>query len=41
MDDKAFSGWEDLDELFFDEEQDEDIVALIVAFIKENRESFK
>lgn len=40
MDDKAFSGWEDLDELFFEDEQDEDVVSLIVAFIKENKTSF-
>ena len=41
MDEMVFSGWEDLDELFFDEEQEEDIVALIVEFIRENKESFK
>lgn len=40
MDEKAFSGWEDLDELFFDEEQEEDIVALIVEFIRDNKKSF-
>lgn len=40
MDDKAFSVWEDLDELFFDDEQEEDIVTLIVEFIKENKTSF-
>lgn len=40
MDDKAFSGWEDLDEIFFNEEQEEDIVALIVEYIKENKEKF-
>jgi len=40
MDDKAFSGWEDLDEIFFNEEQEEDIVALIVEYIKENKGKF-
>jgi hypothetical protein len=40
MDEMVFSGWEDLDELFFDEEQEEDIVALIVEFIRENKEEF-
>lgn len=40
MDEMVFSGWEDLDELFFDEEQEEDIVALIVEFIKKNKDSF-
>jgi hypothetical protein len=40
MDEMAFSGWEDLDELFFDEEQEEDIVALIVEFIRDNKKSF-
>lgn len=40
MDDKAFSGWEDLDEIFFNEEQEEDIVALIVEYIKENKKKF-
>ncbi len=40
MDEMIFSGWEDLDELFFDEEQEEDIVAMIVDFISENKEQF-
>lgn len=40
MDEMIFSGWEDLDELFFDEEQEEDIVAMIVDFIRENKEQF-
>lgn len=40
MDEMVFSGWEDLDELFFDEEQEEDIVTLIVEFIRENKEKF-
>lgn len=41
MDELAFSGWEDLDEIFFEDEQEEDIVALVVAFIKENKSSFE
>lgn len=40
MDEMVFSGWEDLDELFFDEEQEEDIVALIVEYIKKHKEKF-
>jgi ADP-dependent phosphofructokinase/glucokinase len=40
MDEMAFSGWEDLDELFFDEEQEEDIVALIVEYIRKHKEKF-
>ena len=40
MDDEAFSGWEDLDELFFDEQQSEDIVALVVDFIRLNKFQF-
>lgn len=40
MDDKAFSGWEDLDELFFDEEQEEDIVSMIVEYIRKHKEKF-
>lgn len=40
MDEMVFSGWEDLDELFFDEEQEEDIVTLIVEFIRNNKVSF-
>ena len=40
MDEMVFSGWEDLDELFFDEEQEEDIVTLIVEFIRENKDKF-
>lgn len=41
MDELAFSGWEDLDEIFFEDEQEEDIVSLVVAFIKENKSSFE
>jgi hypothetical protein len=40
MDEMIFSGWEDLDELFFDEEQEEDIVSLIVEYIKKHKEKF-
>lgn len=40
MDEMVFSGWEDLDELFFDEEQEEDIVALIVEYIRKHKEKF-
>ena len=40
LDDKAISGWEDLDELFFNDEQEEDIVALIVAYIRNHPTAF-
>ena len=40
MDEKIISGWEDLDEIFFADEQEEDIVALIVAYIHENKKDF-
>lgn len=40
LDEKVLSGWEDLDELFFNDEQEEDIVALIVAYIKKNQTQF-
>jgi hypothetical protein len=40
LDEKAISGWEDLDELFFNDEQEEDIVALIVAYIRNNPTAF-
>lgn len=33
MDEKIISGWEDLDEIFFTEEE-EDVVNLIVEFIR-------
>lgn len=36
LDDKVISGWEDLDEIFFNEEQEEDIVSLIVSYIRKN-----
>ena len=40
LDEKVFSGWEDLDEIFFSEEQEEDVVALIVGYIKNNKSEF-
>lgn len=40
MDEIIFSDWEDLDEIFFADEQEEDIVALIVAYIHENKKDF-
>jgi hypothetical protein len=39
LDEKIISGWEDLDEIFFNEEE-EDVVALIVAFIRKNKLKF-
>jgi hypothetical protein len=40
LEDNVFLGWEDLDEIFFSEEQEEDVVALIVAYIKKNKSEF-
>ncbi|WP_445457484.1 DMP19 family protein [Flavobacterium sp. HNIBRBA15423] len=40
LDEKVFSGWEDLDEIFFNDEQEEDIVSLIVNYIKNNQHDF-
>jgi hypothetical protein len=40
MDDKTFSGWEDLDEIFFNDEQEEDILVLIVEYIRKNKTTF-
>ncbi|NJM80737.1 MAG: DMP19 family protein [Flavobacterium sp.] len=40
LDEKVFSGWEDLDEIFFNDEQEEDIVALIVTYIRNNEKYF-
>jgi hypothetical protein len=34
------SGWEDLDEIFFTSESEEDVVSLIVAYIKDNELQF-
>ncbi|WP_396181237.1 DUF4375 domain-containing protein, partial [Flavobacterium sp.] len=39
LDEKIISGWEDLDEIFFTEE-DEDVVSLIVAYIRKNKSKF-
>ena len=39
MDEKIISGWEDLDEIFFTEEE-EDVVNLIVEFIRKNKTKF-
>ncbi|NHN24737.1 DMP19 family protein [Flavobacterium jejuense] len=40
LDEKVISGWEDLDEIFFNDEQEEDIVSLIVSYIKNNQTEF-
>ena len=39
-DEEIISGWEDLDEMFFNDETEEDIVALIVDYIKANESQF-
>ena len=39
-DENIISGWEDLDELFFEDETEEDIVTLIVDYIKANEDQF-
>lgn len=39
LDEKIISGWEDLDEIFFTEEE-EDVVGLIVAYIRKNKTKF-
>lgn len=39
LDEKIISGWEDLDEIFFSEE-DEDVVELIVNYIRTNKSHF-
>lgn len=39
-DEEILSGWEDLDELFFTNESEEDVVSLIVAYIKYNETQF-
>jgi hypothetical protein len=36
----TISGWEDLDELFFTNETEEDVVTLIVNYIKDNENQF-
>lgn len=40
LDELALSGWEDLEEIFFNDEQEEDVVTLIVEFIRNNKEQF-
>lgn len=39
LDEKIISGWEDLDEIFFSEEE-EDVVNLIVDYIRKNKSKF-
>lgn len=39
LDEKIISGWEDLDEIFFSEEE-EDVVSLIVEYIRKNKTQF-
>lgn len=39
LDEKILSGWEDLDEIFFSEEE-EDVVLLIVDYIRKNKTKF-
>ena len=39
-DENIISGWEDLDELFFEDETEEDIVTLIVDYIKASENQF-
>lgn len=39
LDEKIISGWEDLDEIFFTEEE-EDVVGLIVEYIRKNKARF-
>jgi len=39
-DEEILSGWEDLDELFFTNESEEDVVTLIVDYIKANESQF-
>lgn len=39
FDEKIISGWEDLDEIFFSEEE-EDVVQLIVEYIKKHKTNF-
>jgi hypothetical protein len=40
LDEKVLSGWEDLDEIFFNDEQEEDVVALIVNYIRNHKSEF-
>lgn len=39
-DEEVQSGWEDLDEIFFTSESEEDVVSLIVDYIKDNELQF-
>ena len=39
-DENIISGWEDLDEIFFTNETEEDVVSLIVEYIKANEGQF-
>ena len=39
-DEQTLSGWEDLDEIFFTNESEEDVVTLIVEYIKANESQF-
>lgn len=39
-DEEVLSGWEDLDEIFFTNETEEDVVSLIVEYIKANESQF-
>ncbi len=40
LDELVLSGWEDLEEIFFNDEQEEDVVALIVEYIRNNKSEF-
>jgi hypothetical protein len=40
VDEETLSGWEDLDEIFFANESEEDVVDLIVDYIKANESQF-
>ena len=40
LDENALSGWENLEEIFFNDEQEEDVVTLIVEYIRNNKEQF-
>lgn len=40
LDELVLSGWEDLEEIFFEDEQEEDVVAIIVDYIRNNTSEF-
>ena len=40
LDENALSGWENLEEIFFEDEQEEDVVTLIVEYIRNNTSEF-